>query len=117
MAQGKAAVQAALGKRTGASPDIVVEDDEATPQVEALCGECACLAEPPAAPAEPRPASAGEPSAPEAFVVAAVADGAARGVAVQPVEDVASAEGAASVADAPRNEGADSPCPEDEAGR
>ncbi len=117
MAQGKAAVQAALGKRTGASPDIVVEDDDATPQVEALCGEYACLVEPPAAPADPQSASAGEPLAPEAFVVAAVADGAARGVSLQPAEDVAPVEGATSAEDAAPSEDADSPYPEDEAGR
>lgn len=50
MAQGRAAVQAALGKRTSASPDIVAEDDDAAPQVEALCGEYACLVERPDAP-------------------------------------------------------------------
>lgn len=52
IAQGKAAVEAALGKRTPASPEIVVEDDDGMSAVEALCGEYACLAQPPAAKTE-----------------------------------------------------------------
>ena len=94
LAQGKAAVQAALGKRTGTSPDIVVEDDGAAPQVEALCGEYACLVEPPSAPANPQPAPEEESVTPQAFVVTSVAEGAARGVVVEAADDVAAGEAA-----------------------
>ncbi|MCI8367775.1 MAG: methionine synthase [Eggerthellaceae bacterium] len=43
MAKGRASIDAALGKRTAASPDIVVEDDDEKPLTVALAGEFAGL--------------------------------------------------------------------------